>query len=684
MAATWTVLAAAALLWPSRFAGPLDGAPLDAAAEAIAIGLLIPALLWLGRESLAKGRLRWLIVALLAWKAVTAPLAAQQGLCLSASAGRPLDGINQGIPIVEPHGALRSWDIRADWRDAAPRCTAIATRPMATQREFPAWFLNVTSQLSGSKDVLLTARGFVTTTTARTLAVATDSAGTDVRVDGQAVSGTHVIAPGTHEIHIAMTLAGEQWRFEPTLDGEPLWSAALVTTTPPGPVDRALAAWAWLVAPILVFAIIAALALRAYSILMPTPLMAAGITAVTVVAAMLGLMPQQGLQRLSGLVLFGAVLIPAASHLRNLRGAFLLVGVPWLAFIGALSLAQVGRFTLYSYDDWLTYQVAGHRIYFQGYWLEGGNEVFDFQPLYRWMTGALHLVFGDSSVGELYWDAGCLLMGALLAFHLSKSFAGFRIALAAAAATLATMTVGTPWYFLGRGLSEIAAAGWAFFAMFLLLRGRRGSIAWPLAAGVAAALMFYTRLNHLLFAACFPAFLLSTRTPMVLARIREALSRMRVSAAAVFVVTFLGGVFLFALRTWHYTGVFSLFYGTSLKNNDTGLRPWTLLDGDVWARIAHSLQATVFMNEPPRPDPRAIMMVAGVLVVLLALVQTRIAGRVPAIAVMAAAGGTIGAFLAHAHGYPGRFTIHLLPFASALAVTGAAALLQRRARWSAA
>ena len=378
--------------------------------------------------------MRWLIVALLAWKALTAPLAAQQGLCLSSSEGRPLDGINQGIPIVEPHGALRSWDIRADWRDAAPRCTAIATRPMARQREFPAWFLNVTSQLSGSKDVLLTASGFVTTTTARTLAVATESAGTAVRVDGQAISGTQVIAPGTHEIHIAMTLSGDTWRFEPTLDGEPIWSAALVTATPPGALDRALSAWAWLVAPILVIAIAAGLALSAYSFLMPTPLMAAGIAVVAAVAALLGLMPQQGLQRLSGLVLFGAVLIPAASRLRNLRGAFLLVGVPWLAFIAALSLAQAGRFTLYSYDDWLTYQVAGHRIYFQGYWLEGGNEVFDFQPFYRWMTGrAAPGALGDSSVGELYWDAACLLMGALLAFHLSKSFAGFRIALAAAA-----------------------------------------------------------------------------------------------------------------------------------------------------------------------------------------------------------------------------------------------------------
>jgi hypothetical protein len=164
-------------------------------------------------------------------------------------------------------------------------------------------------------------------------------------------------------------------------------------------------------------------------------------------------------------------------------------------------------------------------------------------------------------------------------------------------------------------------------------------------------------------------FLLSSRTPAAWSRVRAAVGRVRLSVAIAFAATFAIGVGLFALRTWHYTGVFSLFYGTSLKNNDTGLRPWTLLDADVWGRIAHSLQATLFMNEPPRPDPRAVMVVAGALVALLALAQTRIASRVPVIALVAAVGGTLGAFLAHAHGYPGRFTIHLIPFACALTMT---------------
>src|SRR5882672_4691684 len=142
-----------------------------------------------------------------------------------------------------------------------------------------------------------------------------------------------------------------------------------------------------------------------------------------------------------------------------------------------------------------------------GFWLEGGSRVFDYQPLYRWMSGALHLVFGDSSVGETYWDAICLLLGASVAFVLVDRAAGFRWAVAAAVGTLATFWLGTIWYFIGRGLSEVAAAGWGFVAALLLLRNRPANVRLAVLAGVFAALMFYTRLNHLLFAVFLLALL---------------------------------------------------------------------------------------------------------------------------------------------------------------------------------
>jgi hypothetical protein len=243
--------------------------------------------------------------------------------------------------------------------------------------------------------------------------------------------------------------------------------------------------------------------------------------------------------------------------------------------------------------------------------------------------------------------------------------------------TLATCTLGTPWHFVGRGLSEIAAAGWAFLAMFLLLRGRRGSAAWVGAATAMAVLMFYTRLNHLLWAAFLPAMLLPLRTPSAVDAVVRAARRMSPRSLAIYVVGFTSGVILFMARTWHYTGVWSLFYGTSLRHNDTGLRPWRLFDADVWGKVGHSLASFAWLNEPPRIDPRAAIMVLGLLVAVAALLQVPGFRRLPAALVLTAAGASVGALFAHAHGYPGRFSIHAVPLASALVCISAADWLKR-------
>ena len=189
--------------------------------------------------------------------------------------------------------------------------------------------------------------------------------------------------------------------------------------------------------------------------------------------------------------------------------------------------------------------------------------------------------------------------------------------------------------------------------------------------------MIYTRLNHLLWAPFLAAFLLPLRTPAQVAAVRAALTSVRPSRVVIFTAGLAAGILLLPLRTWYYTGVFSLFYGTSLRHNDTGLRPWTLFDGTVWSKIAHSLASFVTMSEPPRFDPRALVMGTGVLGWLTAVFQLPPARIVPASLVISAAGAVIGAFFAHAHPYPGRFSIHAVPFASALACLAIRALATR-------
>jgi hypothetical protein len=661
--AAWAAAAAAALLWPSHLLGALDGAPLNGRLEALLIGLVAPALLWFRPDVLRASWMRAAIGALLALKAASLTMT-PQGLCARFSTDAPLSGVIQQIPVDEPRGVLRSWDVRADWRAENPACTAVIDRPYDSAPQFPAWFLNVLDYLRpGSRRVAIEATGFVDATEPGVLEW---RVGEDVRIEsGQRVE----LAAGVQRVDLRGTLTGERWQLVPLWNGRDAWSALTFTQRAPGPGD-VLAPAIGLAISMVAFTIVAGWAVTAAAPLAVQWPMLAWTVAATGVAVVLA--SDERFARLTPLAFVAAAAVPVATRHRHLKSAFVLVGIPWLALFAARGWDQIGRFTIYSADDWLTYQVAGARIFMHGYWLQGGTAAFDYQPLYRWMSGALHVVFGDSSVGEVFSDAAWLLVGALLAFHLTRARAGFRWGVVAAALTLATFTIGTSWYFLGRGLSEIAAAGWAFLAMFFMLRARLGRVRASCASGIYAVLMFYTRLNHLLFAAFLPGLLLPLRTSSALASVRRAVARLRSVSLAVYAGVFALGVFAFMARTWIYTGSFSLFYGTSLRHNDTGLRPWTLFDAEVWRSVAHSVANLVFMNEPPSPDPRAVVVMAGCALAAGALLQVPGVRRLPAGVVVATIGATFGSFFAHTHNYPGRLTIHLVPLASALAVVGAA------------
>jgi hypothetical protein len=680
--ALWTAALAAALLWPGRALSAFDGVPLDGRAEAVLVGVVVPALLWAHRSFLGQWSARLMIVGILTLKLAGAMLLTQHGLCARFSTAAPLNIQVLTIPIEEPNGVLRSWDVRADWRADTPACTAIVDRAYGTASAFPAWFVNITDAAGGGRrDLTLDISGYARVPESGRLTIDLDRDMTaSGRIGSQPVSSTggQTIAvslePGTHPIALRAQLTGERWKLVPHWNGQDAFRATTLTVGESSGRDRWLAAPIALATSALIGMLIAWWMISFVAAHRASPLLIAWCILASAGLAAMGAAGR--LERLAGLLLIPAAFVPVATSHRNLRGAFMLLGIPWLAFFAARSLPQVGHFSAYSVDDWLAYQVAGYRIFMNGFWLEGGSKAFDYQPLYRWISGLLHVVFGDSSVGEVYWDAACLLIGALLCFSLVKTVAGFRLAVAAAATTLAVFTLGTVWYFLGRGLSEIAAAGWAFLAADFLLRARLGRARAAFAAGAFAVLMFYTRLNHLVFAAFLLALLLPLRAPAQWRKALTALRRVRPRSAIVYAGTFAFGVSLFALRTWWYTGVFSVLYGTSLKNNDTGLRLTTVASIDVWRRVAHSLSALVWMNEPPRPDPRAVVVVLGAVASVLALVQVPRVNRVPLAVAVVTIGAAASSFLAHTHNYPGRMSIHLVPFAVAMTACAAANLFR--------
>jgi hypothetical protein len=405
------------------------------------------------------------------------------------------------------------------------------------------------------------------------------------------------------------------------------------------------------------------------------------IWSVTCAALCLGLGALGRLERFAALFILGAAFVPVATREKNARTAFFLVGLPWLAMFVGHAWGDVGRVTIYSLgDDWHVYQSAAYRIVLNGYWIQGGSPTFYFQPLYRWVAGGLHLLFGDSSVGETYWDAACLLAAALACFAVVKRLSGFRWGLVGAALTLGTFTIGPTWYLIGRGLSEITALGWMSLATMYLLRARLGRPTAALAAGACAVLMFYTRLNHLLLAAFLLAWLLPVRVASRWDEIRRGIRRAHVSPAVIYAGTFAAGVMLFALRTWWYGGRFSLLYGTSFTVQQTGLRLTTIGSPAVWAAIAESVGSQLWMRDPPAIDPRSVLVVAGAVLSLMALLQVASVNRLPASLALVTLGTIAGSFVAHAHHYPGRLSVHLVPFAVAMSVCALSRLIPARRR----
>jgi hypothetical protein len=684
-AALWTLLLAVAVLWPGRVLSPLDGVPLSGRAEAVLLGVVLPALWWIHPGFLARRLVQGSVGVLLAVKIATSVGLPQHGLCARFSTEPPFGGIISTIQIEEPAGILRSWDIRADWRNAVPRCTAILDRAYRSRREFPAWFVNLLNAIRPRVgDLALDIEGYVTVDHDGTFVVRT---GEDMVVAGEVgnarvgvADGADIVVPlarGSHAIRLHAGLTGERWQFVPLWDGRDAWASARLISSPPTGLDAMVSRPVAVATSAMVLLLVVSWSLSSMATL--GFFRPALIWSVTSAGLLLGLGALGRLERFAALFILGAALVPVATREKNARTAFFLIGLPWLALFVGHAWRDIGNITMYSAgDDWYVYQSAAYRIFLNGYWIQGGSPTFYFQPLYRWVAGGLHILFGDSSVGETYWDAACLLAAALVCFAIVKQLSGFRWALVAAALTLVTFTMSPTWYLIGRGLSEITALGWMSLATVCLLRARLGRPTAALAAGAFAVLMFYTRLNHLLLAAFLPAWLLPVRVRSRWDEIRRRIKRVHVRPAVVYAGTCAAGVMLFALHTWWYAGRFSLLYGTSFAVQQTGLRLSTIGSPAVWAAIAEAVGAQLWIREPPAIDPRAALVVAGAVLSLLAVLQVAAVNRLPASLALVTLGTIAGSFVAHTHEYPGRMSVHLVPFAVGMSVCALSRLFPAR------
>src|SRR5438093_1668688 len=247
--ALWTVALAAAVLWPGRALSAFDGMPLDGRTEAVLIGVVVPALCWAHRTFLDRWPVRLIILALLTLKLAGAMVLTQHGLCARFSTAAPFNAHVLTIPIEEPNGFLRSWDVRADWRAGTPACTAIVDRAYATASAFPAWFVNITDAVgSGRRDLALDISGYVRVPQSGAFTIDLDRDMTaSGHIDSQPVSSTggQTIAvsldAGTHAIVLRTQLTGDRWKFIPRWNDQDAFRTTMLTVSEPSGRDRWLA-----------------------------------------------------------------------------------------------------------------------------------------------------------------------------------------------------------------------------------------------------------------------------------------------------------------------------------------------------------------------------------------------------------------------------------------------------------
>ena len=682
----WSALTLAVLFWPARVPGMFDGAPLDGAAEAVIVGLLVPVLCWFHHQFFRSRVARGLVIALALLRIGDAQFT-QGGWCVRFDPPAPI--------VRDGTGRPHSWDVRADWRAPDPACSAVMTTGWNVFKRFPVWFYNMPPTDRNPPDaddrppyvtLRMTVLGFIDAKESGSLDLQIGRyMTTSMFVDGRPAEpngeGAYRIdvGPGLHLIQIDNTLQSNEWRFMPSWNQAAMSTAGFPLTTIERPASRDrgwlrgfMRTTTTLVTLVFVAAWLVS-ALRTWGD--PATLLWAAAAAVWLAY----LAPRPGneyvtsaVARWSVTALALAALLPVKDRQRSLRGAFVVIGIPWLVFIGVAAFDHLAKFSFYAGgDDQWTFQRAAYRIYLQGYWLEGGEPTFWFQPGYRWIAGALHMLFGDSSLGEFHWDGICLLIMALFAHEIVARAAGFKWGLVAAATVLTLVMQGPPWIYWGVGLSEHAAAGFIYAAALTTMMATNWRL--RLAAGVFAVLGFFVRLNNLPIAFAIAVFAIPLDVRVRdLWRPRPWLPRVDWRTAGFVIGAAVIGMLLFSLRTWYYTGTFSFFAGTTLGTNAI-YQPGMPM-GEFVRRMADSAWMVLSMNDPPRFVWFATPLIAAAGLSIAAIAGVPKARDLPLSLVLFFLAGISGALVARGVAYTGRFSTIVIGSACAVTISAAAIL----------
>jgi hypothetical protein len=134
--------------------------------------------------------------------------------------------------------------------------------------------------------------------------------------------------------------------------------------------------------------------------------------------------------------------------------------------------------------------------------------------------------------------------------------------------------------------------------------------------------------------------------------------RLPVATLAIVPTTVAAGVALFALRTWYYTGTFSVFKGTQASLLSVW-QPGMALTAGLRAAAA-SVAMVLSTTDPPRLHMGALPLFVAPTLAVAALARIRPFDRLPLPLVLFALSSLAGALVARGTAYTGRFSIHVI------------------------
>jgi len=303
-------------------------------------------------------------------------------------------------------------------------------------------------------------------------------------------------------------------------------------------------------------------------------------------------------------------------------------------------------------DDWVAYQSYGRRVFVEGDWLRASEGVFTMQPLYRYIVGMYHWLFGQSVFAQNMADVWCILGAAILIACFAVKF---RVAPAvifiACISYLSINLLGDFKQFLGIGLSETHAMMFMVLAGWFLYKAREGSTKLVGLAAMLGIFGYWTRLDHLGAVVCL-AFLLLEPMEGPTGGWKGYWDRFQLQWKRFSLYWGLGifSVLLISFRNWWLGGSFFVAdtgHGNFTRDLDRG-NYYLILTGNEWGHF---------------PGIAGFIMVLGVLVALLVLIW-----RPKSLLNFPLSLGVIfiGLLAPYAvlwtGGYPPRWSIHVLPF----------------------